>query len=153
MAKEKSWWGEGDDEEEVQSVKEVNTRGAALIPLDAINRKAERGAVLGSVAALISIRALKACQIQETRIAALEKTEKTEKTEDKPSLPEVVKVGRFEMKTAELLDLPEATLERILDAAQETLEDPDFGAEVEELLQREELPQLVAVEAGNDDEA
>ena len=148
MAKKNSWWEEDDDEEEEQSVQEVSPKGAALIPLQEINKKAERGAVLGSVAALISIRALKAAQLQETRIQALEKEEKPE---DKPPLPEVVSVGHFEMKTSELLDLPEKTLERILSCAQETLEDPDFGAEVEELLKSEDLPQLVAAEAGNDE--
>ena len=145
MAKKKApWWEDDDEGDALPTVKEEATQGTEMVPLDEINRKAERGAVLGSVAALISIRALKACQLQEARIDALEKTEKPE---DKPSFPEVVKIGRFEMKTSELLDLPEQTLERILDCAQETLEDPEFGAAVEELLQIEDLPQLVAAEA------
>jgi len=147
MTTKKSWWEDDDEDEEAQSVKELDANEGALIPLDEINRKAERGAALGSVAALISIRALKASQMQEVRIEALEKVEKPE---DKLLLPDVVPIGHFEMKTSELLDIPEKTLERILDCAQETLDDPDFGTEVNELLQSEEFPELVAAETAKD---
>lgn len=149
MSKEKKWWEDYEDEdEEIQETGKPELAVKDLDTLEEVNRKAERGAVLGSIAALLSIRTLKAVQLQETRLEALEKGEKAEK---KITLPKVVKIGRFEMKTDELLQLPEETLERILDCAQETLEDPDFGEAVEEVLRSEELPQLAAGKVGNDE--
>jgi len=150
MTTRKAWWEDIDDEDDdtEQAVAVSDKEKGELVPLEEINRKAERGAVLGSVAALISIRALKACQMQEARIEALENVDKPA---DTPVMPEIMKIGHYEMKTSELLVLPDETLERLLDCAQETLEDPDFSAAVDELLKGEDLPELVAAEAGNDE--
>lgn len=152
MSKERKWWEDYDDEEEENqeqgSTEVALSESEVLDALEVINRKAERGAALGSIAALLSIRTLKAVQLQETRLEAFENGEKPEK---KIALPSVVKIGRFELKTDELLQLPEETLERILECAQETLEDPDFGEAVEEILRSEEILQLTAGQVKNDE--
>lgn len=152
MTTRKAWWDDEDEDDDTEQAVAVSDKEKGdLVPLEEINRKAERGAVLGSVAALISIRALKACQMHETRIEALENVDKP--AADAPVMPEIVNIGHYEMKTSELLVLPDETLERLLDCAQETLEDPDFSAAVDELLKGEDLPELVAAEAeaGNDE--
>jgi len=153
MSDKKDWWeewGEEDDDTE-QAVAVSDDKEGELVPLEEINTRADRGAILAAVDTLLSVRTFKATQILEDRVRALEEKLQTV-TLDAPEFSGTVSIGDFEIEVEDLLDLSDETLERLIACAQELLENPDLADEVKELLPSQELIGLESVQDEEDQE-
>ena len=153
MSDKKDWWeewGEEDDDTE-QAVAVSDDKEGELVPLEEINTRADRGAILAAVDTLLSVRTFKATQILEDRVRALEEKLQTV-TLDAPGFSGTVSIGDFEIEVEDLLDLSDETLERLIACAQELLENPDLADEVKELLPSQELIGLESVQDEEDQE-
>lgn len=138
------WWETDEDEKDKRLPAEREEEEQVEIRefLGEIDEKAGRGAVLGSLGVMLGIRAIKASQLQQKRIEALEEGKGLGKLEE---IQATVAIGDFEFDLQELLDLDEDFLDRVLDCVKETLADPSFGAALKRELGENVLPELAGI--------